>query len=362
MAAMQGEVIGDPGSDCGTTVTLETVITQSENYINRFIDVNGKKVLLSTDVLPKYIGKTVKMYSPMFCRGVSGCICEKCAGIQEGKFIGLETNAIATKLTRLNMKKFHVTNIEFHTLYPKDMLVTHDGISYFERKDGKIIAKEDFDILVPEYHYANNLVEELGPTMRLFGTVPVVIGDKITDMLNIPSWHNYNVYTSDTEVVDLPGEGSTKCKVFHYLKDHEVCADMIVEDASNSQLFLSQIIYGKIPATIPYNRAIALWERNQQLNSVNFGVASVVQEVVLAASYRYKKDPTKKFGMVYAKNPDKISLYDYEMASFRRICQLSSTFAGITFECFDDMVTSGINKSRTNADETYSPLEELLKL
>lgn len=362
MAAMQGEMIGDAGSDCGTTLTLDTVITNASNYTNRYIEVNGNKVLMTRDTISKYVGKRVKLYSPLFCKRIKGCICEKCAGIQDSKFVGLESSAIATKLTRLNMKKFHVTNIEFYTVSPKDMLVTHDGSQYFDRKDGKIIAKTDLDILVPEYHYANNLVEELGPTMRLYSTVPVMIEGKMSDMINIPSWHNYDVYTFDTEVIELPGEGPTKCKVFHYMKDHEVCADMVVQDAANAQLFLSQIVYGKIPGTIPYDKALALWERNQAMNSVNFGVASVIQEVVLATSYRYKKDPTKRFGTVYAMHPDKISLYDYEMASFRRICQLSSTFAGITFECFDDMVTSGVNKSRTNADETYSPLEDLLKL
>ena len=362
MAAMQGEVIGDDGSDCGTAVTLDVLISNPSNFLNRFINENGKLVRLSQDIISKYAGKTVKMYSPMFCKGVKGCICEKCAGIQDGKFLGLQTSDIATKLTRLNMKKFHVTNIEFHTITPKDILITNDGSGFFAHKDGKIVAATNIDIVVPDYHYANNLVEELGPTMRLFGTVPVIIDGKITDTLNIPSWHNYYVYTADTETIDLPGEGPTKCKIFHYEKDHDICADMVVEDASNAQLFLKQIIYGKIPGTVPYNKALALWERNQVMNSVNFGVASIIQEVVLSASYRYKKDPTKKFGMVYAKNPDKVSLYEYEMASFRRICQLSSTFAGITFECFDDMITSGINKSHTNADETYSPLEELLKL
>lgn len=362
MAAMQGEVIGEPGSTCGTTVTLSMKITNPGNFINRFINENGKVVLLNNDNIENYKGKIVKMYSPMFCKGVKGCICERCSGLQESRFIGLATSDIATKLTRLNMKMFHVTNIEFATIHPADILITHDGTKYFEEKDGKIIAATDVDIIVPDFHYANKLVEELGSTMRLFGTVPIVVGGNTIDTLNVPSWHTYQVYTSDAETVDLPGQGPTKCKIFHYPKGHEVCANMVVEDAANAQLFLSQIIYGKIPGTVPYDKAVALWERNQQLNSVNFGVASVTNEVVLAASYRYKADATKKFGMVYAKNPDKLTLYDYEMASFRRICQLSSTFAGITFECFDDMITSGVNKSRTNAEETYSPLEDLLKL
>ena len=153
----------------------------------------------------------------------------------------------------------------------------------------------------------------------------------------------------------------TKCRVFHYEPAHEVCASMVVQDSLNVQLFLRQIIYGKIPATIPYTKALALWKRNQEMNKVDFGVSSLIQEVVLSCSYRYKPDPTQKFGVMYAKNP-KINLYNYELAGFRRICQLSSTFAGITFECFDDMITSAVNRSRNQTEESYSPLEMLLKL
>ena len=97
------------------------------------------------------------------------------------------------------------------------------------------------------------------------------------------------------------------------------------------------------------------------MNNVNFGVPSVIEEVILSTAYRWKKNPAYKFAKVIGRHPD-MSLYDYEMASIRRICQVTSTFTGITFESFDDMVSTAINRSRTGGVETESPLESLFKL
>ena len=68
-----------------------------------------------------------------------------------------------------------------------------------------------------------------------------------------------------------------------------------------------------------------------------------------------------KYATAYGMNP-KISEYDYEMAGIRRICQVTSTFSGITFESFDDMVTTSLNRAREHGTETESPLEILFKL
>ena len=85
------------------------------------------------------------------------------------------------------MKKFHVTNITFTTLKADELLVVEDGSSYFEIKNGGVFAKKPLDIIVPESHYADGLIEELGNKMHLFGTVVVRTDETTLDMLNIPA-------------------------------------------------------------------------------------------------------------------------------------------------------------------------------
>ena len=118
MAGLQTEVIGDPGSDCGTKFTLEYEFEEDDinDFQNRFIDVNGTKVLINKENAEKFVGKKIHLYSPFGCIGVGKnreCLCEKCAGIQTSKFVGLNSNKVATTLTNLNMKKFHDSTLRF---------------------------------------------------------------------------------------------------------------------------------------------------------------------------------------------------------------------------------------------------------
>ena len=66
MAGLQTEVIGDPGSDCGTTFTLEYDFEESDipDFQNRFIDVNGTKTLLTRENASKFVGRKIHLYSP----------------------------------------------------------------------------------------------------------------------------------------------------------------------------------------------------------------------------------------------------------------------------------------------------------
>jgi hypothetical protein len=209
------------------------------------------------------------------------------------------------------------------------------------------------------------MAENLPTELNLFGIVSVGIykDGKFDhyDTLKIPSWHTYMTYETDDQMVELPGLGPTHCRIYRYLKGHNFCKAEVLEDSANAQLMLRFVNYGKIPSTVPYQESIWLWRKNQKLNKVDFGVPSTIQEVVLSSAYRWKKNPAYKFAKIIGKNPNH-DPFDYEMASIRRICQVSSTFSGMTFEAFDDTVSMAINRSRNNAPDAYSPLEDLLKL
>jgi len=110
-AAFQGIVLDSPDSDCKTTNTLDIVITpyNKSQFLYRNIVEGNKLILLERDNIDKYVGKKVKLRSPMFCNGEK--LCSKCAGslfyrlgIQN---IGLTSTRLAGTLLNLSMKKFH---------------------------------------------------------------------------------------------------------------------------------------------------------------------------------------------------------------------------------------------------------------
>ena len=88
---------------------------------------------------------------------------------------------------------------------------------------------------------------------------------------------------------------------------------------------------------------------------------AVIEELILAVAYRYKKDPSRKFAQVAGKD-DNVSMFDYVMNNIRAICQYTSTFTGLTFEDMDSMITTSLNRTKTKGNESSSPLEDLIKL
>ena len=118
LAAMQA-VTADPNlDDCGTHGFIEVEVTSNkvEDLLFRHIIDGGKTVLLDDEIIKKYIGKKVKMYSPMLC--TSGKICRKCLGLMFEKLgivnVGLTSARVSSTILNLSMKKFHNTTTQIY--------------------------------------------------------------------------------------------------------------------------------------------------------------------------------------------------------------------------------------------------------
>lgn len=243
-------------------------------------------------------------------------------------------------------------------------------MDYF-RSDGKFIylEAEYAEFYIPKYYFEDTgkFAEDLGGHVRALGVFDVgfFVNGTLREMrvLNLPTWTDFFVNDSEERNVHLPGDGETDtpCKILKFNKGHKIMPSSIVEDSSNAESYLDFVLKGKVPSIVPYSKSIQIWRKNKELNSVYLGVPSVIEELILACAYRDKNDPSKKFAEVIGKNP-KMSQYDYIMNNIRQICQYSSTFAGITFEDIDSMITTAINRTKTKGTEQYSPIEELLKL
>ena len=126
------ERLGPAGSDCGSTKYREVFLTESEkadkNY--RYILDKDELVLLDDTTYGKYVGKTVKMRTPMYCKGVDGnqhVICNKCAGelyYKTGKVnVGLLVSVCTQTLSNADLQKFHDNTIHIKEIDVDDMLL-----------------------------------------------------------------------------------------------------------------------------------------------------------------------------------------------------------------------------------------------
>ena len=132
IAATQMERIDeDPNSDCGTKKTLDITIPSygTTDFLYRYIVENGKLVELTKDNIGSYVGKKVKLRSPMYCKGTQSqhCMCAKCFGTYYYKIgktnVGLLSAVLGGSLTQGQLQKFHQNLISSKQLDIDDMLI-----------------------------------------------------------------------------------------------------------------------------------------------------------------------------------------------------------------------------------------------
>jgi len=104
--------------DCGTKHTLNFVMPEAmaKDLVLQYIEENGKCVLLTDDNVKSYIGKPIKLRSPMFCG--SEKLCRHCVG-EAPKTLGIDTVGLITgrvpnTIMAKKMKLFHEAKIKFN--------------------------------------------------------------------------------------------------------------------------------------------------------------------------------------------------------------------------------------------------------
>jgi hypothetical protein len=125
-AATQALTFGPKDSDCKTPFTLSIVVDNDRDLYLRYIEEGGKLVLLTYETIQKYIGKTVKLRSPMYCKYDANAVCEVCGGTyfrqMEIKEPGTTANRIGTNLMQLSMKAFHNSSVVTKEIDPNKFI------------------------------------------------------------------------------------------------------------------------------------------------------------------------------------------------------------------------------------------------
>lgn len=111
-------IMADPElEDCGTPHTLDFILTEDmvNDFTLQYIMDNGKPVLLTDDNVSKYIGKKIKLRSPMFCGGDK--LCKHCVGelpsILGIDAVGLTTGRVPNTIMAKKMKLFHNAKVKY---------------------------------------------------------------------------------------------------------------------------------------------------------------------------------------------------------------------------------------------------------
>ena len=129
-AVFQTITLGPRGSDCGTKSAMVTIITKDDipKWTDQYIvEPNGNLLRITKDLDPKYIGKPVRVRSPMHCLRVEGdAICSKCAGERfydlDVTSFGLLANILAGQMMRASLKLRHNLMLEVNKIDPNILI------------------------------------------------------------------------------------------------------------------------------------------------------------------------------------------------------------------------------------------------
>lgn len=237
------------------------------------------------------------------------------------------------------------------------------------RTDDQFIYLNDpymeFYIPLDYFDETKKFAEDFSDYVNVLGifTVGIFKDGKISEYKTMkhPYMIKVYVYESETRTVSIPHVGDVRCKVICFNKDQKVMDAQLIRDAINALTYLNLITNGKVPHSVPYDKAAVLWQKNQEMNDVNFGVRPEVEETVLSLVYRKKGVLSEKFAKTFG-SEQHTDPFNYDTADLRKVCQYASTFSSVTFEDIDTMITTSINRARNKIPEMYTPVEQTIKM
>lgn len=231
-----------------------------------------------------------------------------------------------------------------------------------------IFTGKYMEVYIPEFYFEKNVAQIIGDHFKTLGilnfrTFSDINGTKPSKLRTFIMSTIIYTYPSGgyaDENLDLVGKGKEKYTVLKYYNKDKLCDTEQIASLDNFRSFLDILLGGKLPGTIPYDAVMDLFTNNFTLNGINFPIPDNVKEIIISKIYRWKKDPSIPFGVVYGKNPN-MSPYDYITMNPRAITRMDSTYAGLTFEDFDGSVMSGLLTTKSKRKEVASPMEPIMK-
>lgn len=243
-------------------------------------------------------------------------------------------------------------------------------LSNFLRDDGEniIFTGHYMEIYVPETYFATKLAVIEGSLIKVFGLLECAVFDSndkklLQETLNLPTTivlHFNDMYTTKLNLYPkVENSEPVSYRVLKFYRNNILMSNIVQKDSTNVEQFVNLMCDGKIKG-IPYNKILAVWQKNLDLNGVNLGVPSSILEIIISEIYRNNKNPNEKFSKYANKNPKDV--YNYRASNIREICSRNSTFSALTFEDFDMMLTSSLNMSKYDKKQVDSPIEQVIKM
>lgn len=222
---------------------------------------------------------------------------------------------------------------------------------------------------IPEFYFERGYAEEYGSVIRVFGWFNFRTSSKEKDLsgetlktFNFPSMMDTTPFSIETkEIALVKGLKKEKYRVFkYYMNDIVVNSKNVIKSLDNTEMFINLINSGKIPSGVGYGDIVKSYIKNFEINNMYLGITSLVLECKISEICRDVKNTDVPFRKRAGKS-DNVSDYEYVAMNLRNVAKKTGTFSAITFEDINSMIISSINKNRYNKEESYTPIEKIIK-
>ena len=357
LALLQSEHINpDAKSYCGTKMTIPVVMSKQnkQHMYFRYINDNGKRVLLTPNNVDNYVGEMVNLYSPMCC--THDAICGVCAGTLFHNLGVTQTGLLTTQITQ---KMLNIKLKSKHDLSQSAGIVDEKYL-FLDKNDYCTIEKGIMKNNVTMRLFIPRLLEELNGFFReataitCMGIFPVKFYDKnnnvlLSTMLTVPVMLTFNVYNDIQEDVDN--------YIVSYEPGSDICNLGFQKVISNVECFINQIYLNSKSPQIPYNLMTEMMSRCLDMNGIDLTGPMITYEMLGRRVCRHGNDP---FAKVYGKG-NNVGELSYVKLPYRTAVQTAGVLQGILFQDTAVSINKGLAASLNGIEPVETPLEKIIK-
>ena len=220
------------------------------------------------------------------------------------------------------------------------------------------------NVFVPKYYFDKELAVPMGDIIQTLGIIYLEAFASDTSKpetykISMPLSLELKFTDSHTEIRQFKDMSSKDEFVVYttYKNDIVLNKSTHIVNYSSTKLFLDSLMQAKLPENIEYSKIVDMIKANAAMNNMNLGVPSLIIEIMVSELMRDSRDNTIPYRVVAGKTG---SEFGYEAVKIKDIPNLSSVFAGLSFENVNEAIMNGLTTSKNNKDQKVSPTEQVL--
>jgi hypothetical protein len=335
--------------DCGSKTYLEIFVDKNniKTLTGRFMLEKSKLIETTSENLAPYIGKKIKIRSPLYCMSKKNQICPVCFGTLAKKVntdrIGIMAAGVVNLITinelmkmRHKSSQISAQEVDFLKIIKESSVDNFTINKLLNIEKNKITAKVPISIEINQSEYNENELIETESYYEIPGLLNVMSDEDSNISVELPFEFAIKLY-KPSDILEI-----RNTLEFRYTSGELVISKDYITDQTDPQvirrLFDAGFKYLKSPEML--------------VNAISKrlpGIDLTYIETIVQNMYRSKTNPQNNARLTHYK--------DYVVYSQKQLPHFNSWINSLSFENIDKGIKNGL---LTNRDIRYDPIEKIV--